>query len=109
MVHPVGQLFGWVWRIQTNTGVRGGHAHIPAKSGLKISIEFLMTYRLSIDSSLLSSHKYIQINWPKNVCPNINLYQSNQYYSIGYIELYYSSNASNFPHDAQRKETLNGP
>ena len=34
-VHPVGQIFGWVWGTQTIRGARADNAHFPAKSGPK--------------------------------------------------------------------------
>ena len=67
-VHPVGQLFGRVWKPQTIRGTRGGHGHFPAKGGQKrkLSITTWISHHQSIENSFLSSHKNIQLNWPKN-------------------------------------------
>ena len=56
----MGQLFGWIWRPQTISSARGGHAHFPAKSGpknqkSKIIILTWIPHRQSIDNTIIVS------------------------------------------------------
>ena len=62
MFHLVWRLFGWVWRTQTISGARGGHAQFPDKNSLKnqkqkINMLAWISYNPAMNNSLLSSHK----------------------------------------------------